>query len=965
MICHFGSQKFARPERAHRVPTRLRERVKDAGANLIWICGPPGSGKTTLCADVTRGEPTAWIRLDASDEDPALFFSALVEAFAQVGAQGQGDLPTFCVDYLANLGGFVRAFCASAFRGYERLPTLVIDEAQRVSDERLGDLLAAWWQNAPSELRTIVISRRRPPPIFVRHVLNRDIDVVQPAELRLTIPEVATVLGDGVESPRVQEIASRTDGWLTGVVVSEQNATNVASVEASLIALADYFDAEVLAPLKVGVVSDLCRIAWWPALKRDTRDAMGKAGRQTLEAWGRHGTFVDRHRDTDGDVLTLHPLLAHCLQRRAHQALSEQECQRVQTECATALLLDGQWVEAMDRWEGLGRFDAMAELLRSNAPALLAASGGLTVARWIDALPMAVRRRDPHLVLWRGLALLQRDAEEAREDLLEAARVFKREGRRHEWLVTLSHLSSSYFLECADAAPSVELTEDVDALAAEFESFEVSDEQALIATCVWMGLFLRQPDHCDLPLWEERLQRLLNMPISAPLRIRAAMLLAKHYYFRGEYQKIAPLAVLIRPLGELSELAPYAKQLWFITMLADAWTQGDYERARTLYLESRRFAQHSQSFVLELFVEFYAGIASMLATDYSATVGHLATIERNLSAARPMEVWCAFLLKSWHALVDGDPVNAVAFGETALRSAQQMNAVAFEGLAHAALGYAHAQRHDASKFDQQLSELRAVEERGGGPVLTFHRLLLEAAHLRDARPGGDFDAQKVRAAFRFGREHGLLDFMIAVPEVLSPVAVFALEQDIEPDYAIALARARKLPPPADQAISDRWPWRVRLYSLGGWRVDVDGRPIIFKSKAQQRPMLVLKCLLARGGGPVFADAIADELWPDAEGDSARHALDTALYRLRKLLDVPGAVKLANNQLVIDRRLVWSDVDYLEQIALRGPSSEFDVESRRLNKGSFLPGDDLPSVLAKRTSLSTGSSLKFASRPTNI
>jgi DNA-binding SARP family transcriptional activator len=48
------------------------------------------------------------------------------------------------------------------------------------------------------------------------------------------------------------------------------------------------------------------------------------------------------------------------------------------------------------------------------------------------------------------------------------------------------------------------------------------------------------------------------------------------------------------------------------------------------------------------------------------------------------------------------------------------------------------------------------------------------------------------------------------------------------------------------------------------------------------------------------------LWPDAEGDVAKTSFDSNLYRLRKLLDVEGALALADGKLSLNPAMVWVD-----------------------------------------------------------
>ena len=55
----------------------------------------------------------------------------------------------------------------------------------------------------------------------------------------------------------------------------------------------------------------------------------------------------------------------------------------------------------------------------------------------------------------------------------------------------------------------------------------------------------------------------------------------------------------------------------------------------------------------------------------------------------------------------------------------------------------------------------------------------------------------------------------------------------------------------------------------------------------------------------------DTLWPDAEGDAARNALDNALHRLRKWLGGDDRVLLRQGALALNSARCWTDVAALE------------------------------------------------------
>src|SRR6185295_8996699 len=95
-------------------------------------------------------------------------------------------------------------------------------------------------------------------------------------------------------------------------------------------------------------------------------------------------------------------------------------------------------------------------------------------------------------------------------------------------------------------------------------------------------------------------------------------------------------------------------------------------------------------------------------------------------------------------------------------------------------------------------------------------------------------------------------------------------------------------------------------------------------KAQQRPLDLLKLLVALGGADVDSQQLMTSLWPDADGAAAKTSFDTTLFRLRKLLDVDNALLLAGGKLSLARTLCWTDVSALEH--LLGEASEVVVDT---------------------------------------
>src|SRR3990170_4052556 len=90
----------------------------DAGLKrpILWICGPPGSGKTTLAASYIQNRklPCLWYRLDEGDEDAGSFFYylelAAKKAAPQKFSRTRDQLPSLSPESMLALPTFTRQY---------------------------------------------------------------------------------------------------------------------------------------------------------------------------------------------------------------------------------------------------------------------------------------------------------------------------------------------------------------------------------------------------------------------------------------------------------------------------------------------------------------------------------------------------------------------------------------------------------------------------------------------------------------------------------------------------------------------------------------------------------------------------------------------------------------------------------------------------------------------------------------
>ena len=145
---------------------------------------------------------------------------------------------------------------------------------------------------------------------------------------------------------------------------------------------------------------------------------------------------------------------------------------------------------------------------------------------------------------------------------------------------------------------------------------------------------------------------------------------------------------------------------------------------------------------------------------------------------------------------------------------------------------------------------------------------------------------------------------------------------------------------------------MTLCALGRFALWLHGTPVSFPGKAQLKPLSLLKALAALGGTDVRREALADALWPDAEGGAALDSFKITLHRLRRILKDRRAVTLKGGLVTLNPEYCWTDVRTYEALVLeadsglgqerspgdRGHAKEVLHRAVDLYRGSFLPGD---------------------------
>ena len=416
------------------VPRPRLVQVLDEGLarGRVLVCAPAGSGKTALLAHWARGgrRPVAWLGMDAGDSDPARFWRYAVAALdrARPGLTGRvGPLPPGLSEGLVT--ALVNELAADG--GPDEV-LLVLDDYHLVDSGPVHESVAFLLENLPPGLRVVVSSRADPPLPLARLRARGQLAELRAADLRFTPEEAAALLGEtaGPDLPAAaaEALAARTEGWAAGLQLAGLSLRGQADALGFAAAFSgshrfvlDYLGDEVLDGQSGQVRAFLLGTSVLERLSGELCDAVtGQAGGQAmLEEIERAGLFLVPLDEVRG-WWRYHHLFADLLRARLQ---AEQPGRAAALHRAAAA-----WCEEHDLADDAVRHALAAgdtawaaRLVERNVEELLGRSEGVTLRRWLSALPADAIRGRPRLCLAQAYGAAMGYQLEALEALLDDA----------------------------------------------------------------------------------------------------------------------------------------------------------------------------------------------------------------------------------------------------------------------------------------------------------------------------------------------------------------------------------------------------------------------------------------------------------------------------------------------------------------------------------------------------------------
>ena len=893
---------------------------------VVWISAPAGSGKTTLVSSYIEHlqAPCLWYQADERDGDIASFFSSMGQAIKRACPAFRTPMPHLAPEYARGISAFSKNWFEEMYRRLKPPFIIVLDNYQDVPDEsRLHEVIASALSVIPGDLNLFVISRREPHPQFARFRANGLISSIRWDEMRFTLGETKEVVRkrligrkNNLSESSIGLLHSKTDGWIAGVILMldlmrHHDSDQVLDVRVMQSGVFDYFANEFLEDVGKDLRNFLIKTAFLTEISAEIAGKLAgteEAG-AILEEMTRENYFTNKYPGKKA-TYQYHPLFRDFLRHKAEARLSADELTQLKKNTANLLASSGRTENAVELFLETMDWGEAVKLILSSAPSLIEQGRHAVIENWIDTFPPELLENSPWLLYWKGVCRMPVGPAEGLTLFERAFHLFSKSNEETGVLLSWSGVVETLILLWDDLKPLDQWIDWLDKRQERSPSFPSAEVEALITCSMAGALVWKRPGHPGIKDWIKLALALAKKSGNTGLQQRA-LYNAMRYNgcIRGDIGVARILA------DEAKRTSGHSYPLYQIGIMAtEAYFNSEAGDTETpLELVSRGFdlAEKTGVHVMDFYLTHNGVIAATINNDIHMMEQYVEKMKTYLVPGRLCPESLYAHVSSWLQLLQGNMPEARALAK---KSVEMCREAGFEtGEAWCLLVYAWA-LFELGEWDEAEKELfkmeRFINEIGSLVLGLTHGYT--KAYFKGKRGEEETCLNLLNKTLAAGRQSGYFLMVMVVPRYIwSYLCPKALDAGIEVEYTCGIIKKLGFTP---TGYAENWPWPLKIYTLGAFRIEKDGNPLVFSGKIQQKPLALLKAVIVSGINGINEEQLTDMLWPDADGDAAHSSFKMALSRLRQLIGNSDAIILTNRQITLDTRHCWVDAWAFERMA---------------------------------------------------
>lgn len=915
----------------------------------LLITAPAGAGKSRLVETYLAGRNIQAVQVTVSsplsDEKEFLKLlkrelgeesSAAISSGFFPDADGAGGLPDF----------------SSLFK--EQHKYLIIDNYERIDVNcRVHDMISSALENGRHDtFRCILISRTGLPKTFIRSQANALIQTLGWKEIRFSEKECQQIVNNITKKNDIsgtRHLDTFFDGWITGHILTAQASLqenfelqNVTPID--IESINQYLEDQVLGQLSSRMQSFLLNVSI-PS-KIDKKIASSISNEENSEEFLSylHGkNFFLNSVYTGKKQYVLLPFFRAFLTDRLKKKTSKDDFTRILRNTSALLQYSGDRDEALNVLFEHNDWDGAVQVLEANSEFIIKEKGKDRYLQLAGYIPEAILEQSPWIRYWEAECIRKTDLQKCIKILETALCSFENDGDLSGMYLSWVQLVDCYLDLHAGTAPLRDLLDTFKKLSKKYPKFPTQEVQKNCIFALYSIYCIVHPESEDI---KNNIPE-LSIPLSNNIHEKFSFIYGIYLILMGNFERYN---LYINSLKSIKNNNKNFKIFFDSLNLFINKNKGNYD----LDIVFQEYNKKLPPTTSEIFFDLQK-IDHLILSHHFEEANHQIEYINSHIGNNIFLRCCFYILKTKISLHQNNIDQAELFIEICREIGEELDVpfVTFEiDILSAYIESLQGNHHEST---EALSRAGSIAGKTKSRLLSYQKEVLRYYLTKN-----DKSLHKINM---LGNKFGYADTVINTNEYLLDISTASLENTKSLGHIQELINKHGVKPDGPALHLENWPWPLKIYTLGRFSVVINGKTIKFSRRAQQKPLSMLKVIIALGGRKIREDLISDALWPDADGDIAHQSFATTLHRLRKLIGHHETIEVQNKLVSLNARMCWVDSWVFERICgqadevwTRGPkfsreAAAITQQAISLYHGSFLGSESWrPWILPLREKL---------------
>ncbi len=914
------------------------------GCKIISICGRSGQGKSYTAADFLKSNNLdyKWYNLTKEDNNLEYLIDHLLSPFNL----SQGNISDRDV---------ISIFSREVIKEFEDDFYIVLDDFQLIDpNSRSKELIENLITTPLEKIHFIILSRLYPQLSLSKMRSKKELVEIKDRDLLFTEGEIRDffhdIYGINIESGYLLKILEASDGWITALVHIAENIESKSGTEQDeflnyfitekrLITLDEFFVQEVLQDLDDQEKLLLIKLSIFNSIPEGLVIKLtGKNGINIIKNLISRRLFV-KWLDESLRIVSIHPVFSAYL-RNLFDNLAEAEREKVYHQAADFYYENANQNDAIQYYIMSSDVESAEKIFLSKADDLTEHHQYKELYNLILLFPENIRNKNPLLLYYYAITTNLVHPLVSRKTLLELLDFFRKSEDINREAKIYSVLLANYIFYQGNQEAVQELVAVAESFLKQFGDSLIVDRKEILSSLVALGRWWTMPELDEAYTIALRAEETSIKIRNEEILIFSHFVLAKIYLDRGEFNEAENILKKTElTLKKHPSYAQYEALLRFY--LGDTYFYlGDISKGLIEVEDGMKKTYKGFSFYK------YLKLNQVLYLLYLPDIGEAETIldiirEEEIGENLYLKYFSIYLLQMLLAYRQSNKQRTDYYCSRLMDTDNKK-------LLHSDFPFSYLALAEVLMYLGQYK--RALEMLGNllreAPIEKYPYPNATAFALMGVIYFQQNDGKESQRCFELmgkilkDKDYKNLD--ICNPNLLYKTAKISRQSIF--DNFLRLKKLGTLPVSKESEI------KLRIYTLGDFKLDLNGRILSPATVSRQKKVMdLLKLLIVHRKTGMVKEVLYELFWPGYMQKSSRDNLNTIIYRLRRLFgEKDNYIITDSNMIRLNTEICSIDVDMFWCYSEEGIKArkQNDVDSaldylfraKELYRGDFLEKD---------------------------